>query len=313
MEVKDIFELRKQGKIEEAYAAIRPMYAEHKGHYTTLGMFWVGVDVMFLRFKDRKLEEAYKIFRSLLRIYPSIDDKDKAGQRAILRAALLVADYHPGFLLLDFMLSWDIRKLTEEDWQVKRVNDHLVPALAMRIMSRIFKEVEAKGDIDTALKATPLLAEALKHAPLNMNYQRYKAIIYRIMGEKEEAIKIYKGLLQKHRQAYLYQELSELIDNEKLKLALLLRALIAQRDDKFKQKLRFKIASGLFRYDKSRAKYELEHCVATRKRMGYAITFEMQNLLATLEEEQAVSDIDQKSFYKRVERFVDGWLQPRDK
>lgn len=31
MEVKDIFELRKQGKIEEAYNAIRPMYAAHKG------------------------------------------------------------------------------------------------------------------------------------------------------------------------------------------------------------------------------------------------------------------------------------------
>jgi len=46
MEVKDIFELRKQGKIEEAYNAIRPMYAAHKGHYTTIAMFWIGVDVI---------------------------------------------------------------------------------------------------------------------------------------------------------------------------------------------------------------------------------------------------------------------------
>ena len=29
--VKDIFALRKQGKIEEAYDAIRPIYREHKG------------------------------------------------------------------------------------------------------------------------------------------------------------------------------------------------------------------------------------------------------------------------------------------
>ena len=31
--VKDIFALRKQGKIEEAYEAIRPIYREHKGKY----------------------------------------------------------------------------------------------------------------------------------------------------------------------------------------------------------------------------------------------------------------------------------------
>ena len=41
MEVRDVFELRKQGKIEEAYNAIRPMYAAHKGHYTTIAMFWI--------------------------------------------------------------------------------------------------------------------------------------------------------------------------------------------------------------------------------------------------------------------------------
>jgi hypothetical protein len=43
--VKEIFALRKQGKIEEAYEAIRPIYREHKGKYTTLCMFWVAADV----------------------------------------------------------------------------------------------------------------------------------------------------------------------------------------------------------------------------------------------------------------------------
>jgi len=54
MEVRDVFELRKQGKIEEAYNAIRPMYAAHKGHYTTIAMFWIGVDVMRLRYQQRR-------------------------------------------------------------------------------------------------------------------------------------------------------------------------------------------------------------------------------------------------------------------
>lgn len=41
MTVKEVFELRKQGKIEEAYEVIRPMYAVHQGKYTTLCMFWM--------------------------------------------------------------------------------------------------------------------------------------------------------------------------------------------------------------------------------------------------------------------------------
>ena len=46
MTVKEVFELRKQGKIEEAYDAIRPMYAVHKGKYTTLCMFWTASDIL---------------------------------------------------------------------------------------------------------------------------------------------------------------------------------------------------------------------------------------------------------------------------
>lgn len=61
MTVKEIIELRKQGKIEEAYDAIRPMYAVHKGKYTTLCMFWTGADVFKLRLQQGRTEEAEKI------------------------------------------------------------------------------------------------------------------------------------------------------------------------------------------------------------------------------------------------------------
>ena len=103
MEVKDIFELRKQGRTEEAYTAILPMYATHKGHYTTIAMFWVGVDMMQLRYQQRRLEEAYKIFQSLMRLYPTMEDKDLKGQSAMMRAAILVFEHHPSFSMISFV------------------------------------------------------------------------------------------------------------------------------------------------------------------------------------------------------------------
>ena len=76
MTVKEIFELRKQGRIEEAYDAIRPMYAAHKGKYTSLCMFWTAADIFKLRLDQSRVEEASKILEALKRVLPYIKDKD---------------------------------------------------------------------------------------------------------------------------------------------------------------------------------------------------------------------------------------------
>lgn len=86
MTVKEIFELRKQGRIEEAYEAIRPMYAVHKGKYTTLAMFWTGSDILRKRLTEKRHTEARKVFEALLRVLPSIDDKDGKVHAAIRKS-----------------------------------------------------------------------------------------------------------------------------------------------------------------------------------------------------------------------------------
>ncbi|MDR0185709.1 acetyltransferase [Prevotella brunnea] len=309
MEVRDIFELRKQGKTEEAYAAIQPLYAVHKGHYTTIAMFWVGTDVMKLRYQQRKLEEAYKIFRSLLRLYPTMDDKDLRGQSAMMRAALLVFDHDPKFSMLEFITNWGIEKLTDDDWTRGESNGHPVQSVGMRIVGKVFKEVEGNPTPEMALKAAPILAEALKHSPYNMNNQRYKAVIYTIMGKKDKAVNIYRHLLRKHHQSYLYQKLAELTDARELRIALLCRAIVTRREEKFKQRLRFQLAELLFRDNKPGAKYELERCIATRQQAGYSVTWEMQNLTASLEQVTAATDMEQKSFYREQEKIVEAFLR----
>ena len=77
MTVKEIFELRKQGRIEEAYEAIRPMYAAHRGRYTTLCMFWTAADVFKLRLDQGRTDEAEKILEALKRILPNVEAVNK--------------------------------------------------------------------------------------------------------------------------------------------------------------------------------------------------------------------------------------------
>ena len=76
MTVKEIFDLRKQGRIEEAYEAIRPMYRVHKGYYTSLCMYHCAKDVFHLRLAEGRIDEASKIFQALERLVPFIDDRD---------------------------------------------------------------------------------------------------------------------------------------------------------------------------------------------------------------------------------------------
>ena len=76
MTVKEIFDLRKQGKIEEAYEAIRPMYRLHKGYYTSLCMYHCAKDVFHLRLAEGRIDEAEKIYQALERLVPFIDDPD---------------------------------------------------------------------------------------------------------------------------------------------------------------------------------------------------------------------------------------------
>ena len=95
MTVKDIFELRRQGKIEEAYDAIRPLYAAHKGKYTSLCMFWTASDMFKLRLNQHHIEEARKIFEALKRVLPYIDDRDGKAGAFIQYAARRLAKYKP--------------------------------------------------------------------------------------------------------------------------------------------------------------------------------------------------------------------------
>ena len=92
MTVKEIFELRREGRVEEAYNAILPMYRLHHGKYTSLAMFWCAVDMMNLLLGKAvnqneeslaALAEAEKIYLSLQRLAPKIYDESGACQQAV--------------------------------------------------------------------------------------------------------------------------------------------------------------------------------------------------------------------------------------
>lgn len=312
MTVKDVFELRKQGKIEEAYEAIRPMYAVHQGKYTTLCMFWTASDILKKRIKEQRTDEAVKIFKALLRILPNIEDKDGRALSNILYAAVTLAKEVKAFSMLDFLSQIEVGRLSDDDWKsvtapaVGSTPSHPVPSVAQQLLTCAFHEIQDEPTVERALAVMPLLQEAMRRSPRNKNNQRYMAVVYTIMGERDKAVAIYRQLLQRHHDSWLYAELADLTDNPGRKAALLCRAIQNQRQEQFRSGYRLALARLLMERDKPRAAHELQKCIATRKAQGYGdgLTRDIRSMLQQLQGVTPATDVEQQDFYRRMaEKF----------
>lgn len=321
MTVKEIFDLRKQGKIEEAYEAIRPMYAVHHGKYTTLCMFWTASDILKKRIKEQRFDEAEKIFKALLRILPNIEDKDGRARSSILYAAVTLDKEVSGFCMLDFVAQLQVEQLGDEDWKtivtpaVAGTPGHPIPSVAQQLLTCAFHELQEQmygyfmtkkeplshdEVLASSLKIMPLLQEAMRRNPRDKHNLRYMAVVYTVMGEREKAVAIYRQLLQRSHDSYLYAELAELTDEPGPKAALYCQAIMNQRQEKFRTGYRLELARLLIDRDKSRAAYELQKCADTRKALGYRITRDMEQMLLLLKGTTPVTDAEQQEFYKKM-------------
>ena len=90
MTVRDVFELRKQGHVEEAYDAIRSLYANDKGPYASTAMFWTATDILKKRLNEGRIDEASKIFAALERMLPNVPDKEGMAERTFKKCKELL-------------------------------------------------------------------------------------------------------------------------------------------------------------------------------------------------------------------------------
>ena len=306
MTVKEIFDLRKQGRIEEAYEAIRPMYAVHQGKYTTLCMFWTAHDILKKRLQEKNLDEAGKIFKALLRILPNIEDKDGGARKSMLHYALVLGKESKTFSVLEYVGQMKVEQLTDEDWQpITSKQDgtalpHPIPSDVRQLLTQAFHELQEKPTAENAQKMMLLLQEALRRNPRDKHCQRYQAVVYALLGEKEKAIDCYRQMLRRAHDSYLYAELAELTDDPGHKAALYCQAIMNQRQEKFRTGYRMQLARLLVDRDKARAAYELQKCLAARKAAGLHPIRDQQQMLKKLDGVQPATDAAQRDFYRKM-------------
>lgn len=185
MTVKEIFALRKQGHIEEAYDEIRRQYAAHKGHYTTLCMFWTASDVLRLRVQAGRIAEAVGIFKALLRLLPNVDDADGRAHTSMTAHALRLAQAAEGFGILSLVAQGGTSVLHPTCWQTYTSPSGVLQSpVAQRFVKKGFEELAAAPTLDNALVAVKLLEQSVAHAPNAPENAHYKQLINDIIQKQ---------------------------------------------------------------------------------------------------------------------------------
>lgn len=302
MTVQDIFNLRKEGHIDEAWEAIQPMYAVHQGKHTTLAYFWTASDKLKQAAEAKDGEGARRLLAAMVKAYPNIEDGDLRANYAIIKGALRVDDLLQQFNLAYFMPYFS--RLKDEDWKATKVDDHWVPALGQRIVVHLFRDLEDRDDAHYVEAIMPMLETALHHNPNDKNNLRILARIYRMINKQDDAEKVLRRIILKYKDSAACHELSTLVTDGAERIALLCQAILWQPQEKFRSKIRVELASLLKDKRKPNALYELLKSRKTREAMGnhvpdFALQMEQQLAGTTPATEQ-----EQQDFYIRAIRYL---------
>lgn len=306
MEVRDIFAMRKEGRYEEAYKAIAALYAFHRGPHTTLCMFWCTHDLFKLRLQKKQTEEARQLLFQLVRLYAQIDDRLAMGNRAIVNAALALDKQIDHFNLVYFMPYFN--RLTEADWQPYVVQGHTVPSLGQQVVNHLLKDLPSRNAayIDSV---ADLFHKAFVKAPNYKGNLRHLAQMHALVGQNDKAAGIYKRMLLRYHDSYLYVELSKLVTDDRLRLALCCMAVARQRREEYAARYHLELAVHLKAGYPRRAAYELQRYIDIRQRFGQPVSAFALRLQRALQGVRPVTAEEEQQLYDRAEQVVSQYIQ----
>ena len=176
-----------------------------------------------------------------------------------------------------FFQKWDYNNLREEDWKTSQdQKGNTYPSTAESAAKKCFNSVKnmsaRSGNILTWLSN---FFDAVEHRLEDNEWMvRNRAIIYLWENKKEEAITYYKNVLLKlSDKFYIWSELANCIEERDLKIALLSKALLLERNESFLGDIHLNIASQLIQKGLyPNAMYELNCYKAKREAENWKVS-----------------------------------------
>lgn len=260
--------------------------------------FWTLNEAFKEAMRQKDTLTARRCLYRMTQIYPEMTDNDLSGNKAILHDALALDKVIPAFNLAYFVPF--ALNLADSDWEGERRDGRIIPSLGQRITNRLMGNLGNRND--RYIKAVmPFFRKALQINPSNKDNLRHLAQLYGRVKLKTQAISLYRRLLEKYKDGYLYGELAELIDNPNEKLLLLVKAIVNTQKEIYRAGYRHRLAEMLLMTNPTRAAYEIRKSLAARTKAKQPIPADVDRIARILKDYTPVTDAEEESWYRRVQ------------
>lgn len=261
-----------------------------------INAFWTYHDSFKKAVKTGNIDEARRLLYAMTQCYPQMSDNDLEANKAIIHDALSLDKVIVNFNLA-FFVPYAMR-LADSDWEGIRHNGRIVPSLGQRITNRLMTGISERSD-DYIKGVMPFFRKALQINPSNKDNLRHLAQLYARVKLRSQAVSLYKRLLQRYHDSYLYAELAKLMTSPKDKVALLCEAIVHQPKEAFNVANRYHLATLLQMPEPTRAAYEIRKSISARKKAKLSIPADVERVGRILAPYEPVTEAEQLLFYQR--------------
>ena len=269
-------------RVSEAYNIICNIFNTNElstGLHTQFG--WIIYRYVREQISRRNVLEVKQALSKYLRLEV---ERPSLLHSLILRMAIeLEHQFQTEFKFTRFFELWGFNQFREEDWtQGEGENGIRFNSTVEHAICKYATELKDDKIHSVPEEFMDLLNTAIQKygKPL---YNYYKARILAQSEHKEEALSLYRQLVASMGQAYLWNDIAEIIGDPQLKKAAICKYILSQRDEKFLGNSHLKLAAILIGENMfSEALYELNTYCSACKANGYHIKQEYHHLLCSI-------------------------------
>lgn len=271
--------------------------------YFREGVFWNLMNI----YKEGRKDVLYDAFYDYVDKYSSYGGSFRHSE--ILKLAMRCMNEQDSWRFLDFFRKWGYENLSKDDFRdVSDENGNVAKSLAVRVAKKCFEVVRVKRDKDPDLLAwmSVMFDYIIARTVEDEWVTRQRAIIH-IWGEDyEKARDIFKSLLLKMGDKYyIWSELAECVEDDDLKLALMSKSLLMEKNEDYIGNIRLAMAEVLIRKGmSSEAAAELDRYRGNRERLSVRY----ESLSAMIPASIVLSGNNVEKVYKRFAPLAEEYL-----
>ena len=281
-EISQAKALGKKGRHAEAAAAYRSaLAASPADRETQTGFGWE----LYKHSKELMVLNNVNlgVVKRNLNDYLKLDvEKPSLLHSCILQLAAKLAGQDK-FSMLVFSRLWNLENLRPEDFERFRAEDGKeYPSLAEKVIQQVGKEAAASGNTREQEDVLPRLDAAIQRFPDNVWLKLDKAKTLLSLGLHDEALAFGLSVAKaKPNEYWAWGLLGDILapTDEEAALGCYCKSLSCPAEDKFRGKIRLKVARRMLESDElSAAKFEVQTVVRAKESEGHKIPEEAQSI-----------------------------------